>query len=537
MKRVSLLIIFALVITIGIAVALFTLRKITPELTRDKIDALCFYYINIDQIAKKGAFDTHFSAEQRKLLASVLKNQMDDAEVAQRLESIITDVNNSGIDFTKPIYCYMDSIESGFVCVAEVVDINKLDELIKLLFTSDDNITYEKIDDYCYVNISDDICVGYTEDRFIAVFNSCNATATLTNALSRNLADLTIFGDADMASYINLNKALDIIEANTTDSNGSPTGLNELITNIRTKLTAEANVTTTTSFEDGRIVVDQRINGADLSSYREFFHKGENNHLNYVNNNALAVVNLGINGAKLAELFNAIISNPQVREMANLGNEASIYLAVVNDVIESINGDVTIALESIEGKVVEKIDYYWGGTMYSPIINDIKASVMADVADSYIISNVPYFTMGLLRKIGDNHYNAKFANYNFTLQQNDANLLFAGINTKLEPAISSALEKQWATELEEALAYIIIDFDSLTSSSFIESASKVFLDNEAYAIYNSFMPTLSYAYVAVMESDHNQAIVAFDNKEENALMQLSDILLPIVVAEINKSLL
>ena len=73
MKRRNILIIAILAITICVTATIFTLRKTTAEPARDKVDALCFYYLNLDQIAKKSAFDTHFSAEQRKLIASALK--------------------------------------------------------------------------------------------------------------------------------------------------------------------------------------------------------------------------------------------------------------------------------------------------------------------------------------------------------------------------------------------------------------------------------------------------------------------------------
>ena len=538
MKRRNILIIAILAITICVTATIFTLRKTTAEPARDKVDALCFYYLNLDQIAKKGALDTHFSAEQRKLIASVLKTKVEKPEMAQQLESIITDINNSGIDFTKPIYCYMDSIESGYVCVAEVLSDNQIDESLKLLSALYDiDFNLEEIDGIHYAKWLNNIAIGYTDDRFIAVVNSKNSDATLAEALTKNLVDLTIFGESDMASYINLNKALNAIETSLNEpTNATTTQCQQLIADFRTRLTPEANILTTATFESGRATIDQRINGADLSGYNELFHKGENNHLNYLSNNVIAVANLGINGTTLAELFNEIINNETVRHYANFGNEMAIYFAVANDVMESIKGDVTIALETLDGKIVEKIDYYWGGTQLVPSISDLKASVMVDVADSYIISNIPYFTMGLLRKVGDNHYNTKLGNYNFTLQQNESGLLFAGVNTKLEPATAPVTEKTWATELENSLGYIVVDFDNLTTSTFIESASKRLLDSETYALYSAFAPMLSFGYIAIMECDHNQVVISFDNQEENSLKQLSDLFLPIVIGEINKTL-
>lgn len=538
MKRRNILIIAILAIAICVTATIFTLRKTTAEPARDKVDALCFYYLNLDQIAKKGAFDTHFSAEQRKLIASTLKTEVENPEMAQQLESIITDINNSGIYFTKPIYCYMDSIESGYVCVAEVLSDNQIDESLKLLSALYGiDINLEEIDGIHYAKWLN-IAIGYTDDRFIAVVNSKNSDATLAEALTKNLADLTIFGESDMASYINLNKALNAIETSLNEPTNATTTtqIQQLIADFRTRLTPEANILTTATFESGRATIDQRINGADLSGYSDFFFKGQNNHLNYIDNNAIAIANLSINGIKLAELFNEIINNEAVRRYVNFGNEMAIYFAVANDVMESIKGDVTIALETLDGKIVEKVDYYWGGTQLVPSISNLKASVMVDVADSYIISNIPYFTMGLLRKVGDNHYNTKLGNYNFTFQQNEFGLLFAGVNTKLEPATAPVTEKTWAAELENSLGYIVVDFDNLTASTFIESACKNLLDSEIYALYSAFTPMLSYGYIAIMEHNHNQAVISFDNQQENALKQLSDLILPIVIDEINKTL-
>ena len=55
MKRRNILIIAILAIAICVTATIFTLHKTTTEPARDKVDALCFYYLNLDQIAKKGA--------------------------------------------------------------------------------------------------------------------------------------------------------------------------------------------------------------------------------------------------------------------------------------------------------------------------------------------------------------------------------------------------------------------------------------------------------------------------------------------------
>ena len=221
----------------------------------------------------------------------------------------------------------MDSIESGYVCVAEVLSKSKIYESLKLLSTLYNvDVTFEEINGINYTKGLDNIAIGYTDDRFIAVVNSQNSDATLTDALAKNLADLTIFGESDMASYINLNKALNAIETSLNEPTNATTTTQcqQLIADFRTRLTPEANILTTATFELGRATIDQRINGADLSGYNKFFHKGENNHLNYLSNNVIAVANLGINGTTLAELFNEIISNETVRHYANFGNEMAI---------------------------------------------------------------------------------------------------------------------------------------------------------------------------------------------------------------------
>ena len=119
MKKILLIILSVVVVAAGATVAVLSTNKST-FVQRDKIEDTLFCYINLDQLAKKGAFEKYITPEQRKMWASMATANVENQEIAAHIESIITNFNNSGIDFTKPLYAYADEVHEAFVVVAEV---------------------------------------------------------------------------------------------------------------------------------------------------------------------------------------------------------------------------------------------------------------------------------------------------------------------------------------------------------------------------------------------------------------------------------
>lgn len=546
MKKSILFILSAVVIVAAAAIAIIAINNSSDSAAqtsnRAKVEDMLFCYLNLDQFAKKGVFEKHFTPEQRRMWASMATANIQNREVASHMDGIIQNFNNSGIDFTKPLYGYCNNANS-FVVVAEVADVCALDKTIESISylleqEGEEPIIVEQEGDNRSFFIEESAACSYNDERITIVVGAPDCIAMLLNeAHSRLLADLSIFGDSDAAIYINANKAKEIAiaEQQTTNIPFDSTLLQELF-----KYAGEdAHIISSLTFDPGRITCAYDCYNFNITALEEMVKKSNGNHLEYISKDAIAVVNLGINGKKISESITRFIDSELAAQLGiYLRNEERMIMAVVCDAIESIDGDTTIALESIDGEIVERIDYYTGRLSSEPRLKSVKAAVMMDVTDNYIITNVGQYSMGLLRKAGDNHYMGQFGNFAITLQQNEG-LLFGGVNMKPTKSENPATEAKWAKEIKESYYYFIVDFDNLMGSEFMASANKAIanaIDYEYRDMYLSLTNMFSYAYSTSNELLRSQAVVVLDNKEANALEQLSDVIIPVVIKEVNASI-
>ena len=162
---------------------------------------------------------------------------------------------------------------------------------------------------------------------------------------------------------------------------------------------------------------------------------------------------------------------------------------------------------------------------------------MADVTDTYIISNVGECASGFLKKAGDSIYTGQFGSYKVNLEQRD-NLLFAGVNTPMELVEKPASKARWIKDIDGSIAYMVIDVDNVMESSFVESVSKVLVENMEYPqIYTQLTQKLSYVYLTLCKDGSSDLVFVMDDASTNSLEQLNDVLLPVVVSEFIKSIM
>jgi hypothetical protein len=221
-----------------------------------------------------------------------------------------------------------------------------------------------------------------------------------------------------------------------------------------------------------------------------------------------------------------------------LGSQERMVIAVLCDAIESINGEVTAAVESIDGQMRERINYFSGTIEHDPVLNSISAAVMMDVTDNYIITNVGQFAMGLLRKVDQNKYVGQFSNYAITLEQEDT-LLFGGVNMQREIDANPASEAKWAKDVANSYFYWVLDVDNMLANDFINSCNEMIIKKIDYGyreMYTSLTQILSYIYNASPEALQNETVIVFDDKQTNSLEQLTDAIMPVVMREINNNM-
>ena len=264
--------------------------------------------------------------------------------------------------------------------------------------------------------------------------------------------------------------------------------------------------------------------------------QSDDSHLDYISNDAIAVMNLTVDGKSLSRHINAFLDSRFVKVMGiELRNQSRMILAVVCDAIESVSGDVTLALQSINGEVVERINYYSERLEKQPQVSSADFAVMMDVTDNYIITNVTQYTMGLLPKVGDNHYRTQMMGNTITLKQDD-NLLFAGMNMLLEKNCHPATEAEWYNDVKNSRYFLVVDANNLLDNRFLKSLNETIagnIDINYRDMYLSLTEKMSYIYTASSEPMQNTTVVVFDDKQTNALEQLCAVVMPLIVKDIN----
>lgn len=540
MKKILLIILTVVVVAAGATMVILSTNKPTV-VQRDKIEDALFCYLNLDQLAKKGAFDKYITSEQRKMWASMATANVENQEIAAHIESIITNFNNSGIDFTKPVYGYLDNYKN-FVFVAKVADaiavdnsINTLSYLIEL--DGEEPIEISQIDDERSFDIGENVFGLYNSKRFTIVMGENEMLATsVSEAAHRNLADCSIFGNSDIATYINANKIKDLLyESELVDNDVD----DAVAQDLSQYLGEDAHIISSLTFEPGRIVATNNCYNFNTEKFEGLFKRCNNDHLDYISEDAIAVLNFGLEGKMLSELITEFINSDLSNILGiNLHNEERMALAVACDAIESINGDTTIVLESIDGTLRERFNYYTGDVNYLPEMKSFNAAMMMDVSDSYIITNVGQYAMGLLLKVDDNHYASQFGNYNITLLHRE-NLLFGGVNMKPTKAEYPASKAVWAKDIEESYGYAVINFNSLRESKFTGSIYDILIEELGIEYDNtlhSLKQMLSYAYTTSEDILCYKSVVVLNDESTNSLEQFTSILIPVIISEMSASI-
>ena len=556
MKKILLIILSVVVVAAGATVAVLSTNKST-FVQRDKIEDTLFCYINLDQLAKKGAFEKYITPEQRRMWASMATANIEDDAIAENIKSIITDFNNFGADLSKPLYAYTDEVHEAFVVVAEVADKNVVEKSvgnIAFLIDKHCNTTYELEQDRDGGRLifTDKAALAYSDKHIVMVFcEDGNVVPVLEEAYTRPLADFSMFGDSDIAMYINVYKLLnfgkqyidkEIALYSDENVNHIVAELNNeklLLEEWSTHITPDAHIISSLTFEAGRIVATNKCYNFNTEKFEGLTKRCNNDHLDYISEDAIAVLNFGLEGQILSELITEFINSDLSRTLGiNLHNEERMALAIACDAIESINGDTTIVLESIDGTLRERFNYYTGDVNYLPEMKSFKAAMMMDVSDSYIITNVGQYAMGLLLKVDDKHYASQFGNYKITLLQSE-DLLFGGVNMKPTKAENPASNAVWAKDIEESYGYAIINFNSLRESKFTGSIYDILIE-ELGLEYDNTLHNLkemfSYAYITSEDILCNKSVVVLNDESTNSLEQFTSILIPVIISEMSASI-
>lgn len=510
-------------------------------------DTIAFYF-NLGQLVDKSGIDSILTDANRALIASMAAPE--DTAYAQ---SLLQDLDNTGINTSKPIYGYANftSIvdeQFAMTLVAQVKDAKMVDRFIDFLSeTSGDTIYVERDGDMRLINISDGL-IGYNSKRFIVVTGICDDYSELLDAaFQRPLADLSAYAKYDAALSMQIMPFIDIIRnelqlsidryvADIADLEEYGDDdwelewikeeLAEAEQNLETLNNAEAYFSQNASaliglaFENGKVVLETCYDG--IEDEFNIARKVNNNYLNYVDNSALVLFNFGLDGKKFANLLTQYIPSDLADLIGIDRNEFNLYMGIGCDAIKSINGDVAIALNDISG---DRYDSVQG----------VEALVSIDVNDDYIFSNVAQFGADMLNQVNDNLYSLSFYGFNFYLgQQNDT--LFATVNMEYKERLESAANARWADDVKDSYGYILIDLDNVVANDFVYyNCCKAFDMNTAS--FKNIVKSLSHVYFSATSANSVEFVIAFDDENTNSLENIVRQVSSIAVSEMTQQML
>ena len=565
MKKIILWI-AAVALVVGTSVAMF-MRSINEEKEEivQPITDPAFLYINIEQLVAKGAFDKFITPENRSLIATLLSSQLSSVEQAEHLKNIITDLNTIGVDIHTPIYIYLNENLIDYTAVVQVTDATNLDRTITLLSYLLEQSGSEAI----YVISEGDVRMFKYENLAIAYNASSLAIVCCGDVVDFNVAkeaicrpkmDMSMFDASDIALLVNCEKYIELASA---EINSAITELtkqynageitmeqysaqgemlaerDEMFLSYAPYFEPGSEVLLSATFDLGRMTIAYRSYNVNFSEETRFGKATNMEHLGNLSKDAFAVMSAGIDGKIMAQFIRTVLSGEMLMSAGiNPTNEVNMFISITCDALSTIDGGITLALENVEGEIRSRYNSYWEEYNIEPSINSVKAMLMADVNDAYIISNIAQFAGGFLIKLDDMHYTLPLFNYNFSMGQ-DNNLFYLGVNMTPQSKTPSALDAEWAKDIDGAMSYAVVNVDALMASQFMKATNKYITTNmlkEYRELYCNTTEAISYIYAAADSIESGELVVVFDNKSVNALEQINSLLLPVLVKECVKSL-
>lgn len=548
---------------IAAAAATFAIVKLCGNTSDDQAslrnvsDNLVVAYVNIDQLATKGAFDEHIDASNRKMLATGLSSAIAERSLGDHASNIITDLSATGIDIKEPIYAYYDEAEN-FVIAAKVKDVASVDKtfaLLSFMMEQDGNepLTIEHKGNNRITRLDHETITAYNDNYIVITANASRDTTTedAIDALEHPIGDLSIFGESDIAIYANCDKGMslmrtmlestkaeyELMAAEDPYYDDSVAEIEEtlaIINSYAKYIKKDANAIVALTFDPGRITLNTTVRGIDTSEFENIVKRTHNKHLEYISEDAAIIANVGMNGKRYAEIIDLILGSKYFTESEYNTFEVNMIAGIASDAIESIDGDLTLAVEDIVGRYNSYYDSFYEEHHANASLQSVSASAIIDVTDNYIISNLGQFIGGFLHREDSNHYYGSFSGLDVTIGQDD-NVFHAGINTTYDIKEDSAADADWFPCVENSLSYVVVDVDNLMDYSYIEAANKMLMndmDPVTRDIYAQYVDMCDYIYLSQPELSEAELIITLKDDETNALKQIVDVIMPVLVSEI-----
>lgn len=510
-------------------------------------NAVLAAYMNIDDLISKCGL----TEQQRNLIAAVMISEIEEADARDYVQGVIQNLDNSGIKFSEPVYATVnmgicdDEVAFEGVLVAEVSNVDTLDMLVEkmdLPINSENGVRY-------YNNSDDEIfwTAGYNSKYFVLAFSSEDVSNELfRNTLKNADINLSVFKDRDIAIYMDMGKLIAFYEQildmgvrnyqeiidysndyyEVIDAEYMLEDYYEQIQQVdimKEYVGTDVKSVIGLTFKEGRIVLDMEYTGGN-DKYLDMYKSVNDNQLKYIPRDAIAIANIGVNGPAIANFVKDVFNNDMIDQLAsNLDmskNDFSSFLMIFCDAISSINGDVTMALNSLDIYTKEVYDWYYD-EYYDETVVAADALVMADVTNSYIMDNlslIPDFK----RSANGRGYYMNIDNDKINIGQLD-NTLYLGWNVSCDKPLTNSIESKWAGEFDNSIAYLAVDVQNASKLSIVEELIEDIYYTEGYQAAEAVESTINLfdsAWFNIRKDKKAELVITMKDGNTNALAQL-----------------
>lgn len=540
----------AIVIICGFATSCST-ESTGAKAKKEVLNDTMVFYANLGEINKKGGFDELLTESNRRLLATIIASSSEGADYEEYAMKLLADPSASGVNYDTPIYGYLN-IEDGsvsLVIVADVENAKNVDKFITFLEEmSGESVGVIRKGDVRQFSV-EDLHIAYNNSRLVAVVDESldygeSPNNVIAKALNRPDADLSAYEKYDIAYSINIKKFADIliadkqydldysyeylVECEEWEREWEMENIKslerdiEMLKNYTKYFEKNARATMGITSKAGRIVAEMSVDG--YNGEYKLDKRVSNEFLEYVNNNALLVANLAVDGNMVSEILNKYFTAEYAKEFGLSNNEFNLYLGIASDAFKSINGDMTLAINDIKNKPYGDIELF-------------DALMAVNVTDDYIISNISMYGAAILDNYGVNCYGFNYKDALILLGQKQDTLYFT-INNDFKPQANSAASKAWVKDVKDGHGYIVMDVDNIMKNEFIITEfSKEFEEDDYYyendkedEIFNDLaykaIDKISCIYFNLTSPTSVELVVVMDDKQTNALKQYVDLVKP-----------
>ena len=491
-------------------------------------NATAIMYIDGYQMMQKTELLDQFKTI-RQIAAKQAPNLVGKAN-ADFVESIILDLDNTGIATTEPIYAAVtakSTDDAEIVVLAKVCDKGKLDRLVALANENGAGLEIENTDGCTIVLNEDGACIAYNDAAIVIAGESDSnyrqlAINTLKSAYTPRTTALPDFKNYDIGVYVDTRKLLELGVKADRDFAA------QYEQYINTDMFGDGVISGLT-FNPGHILLDCNIIGMSDEMKARFesaySNKVTNEYLKYLPVDTYVVLSSYFNGK---QTWDMIMDMPMVKDQLEQAKQYTTEeewqesMDMANKVFDSFDGDVVMALNRI-------------GNSYGD--TDIKASAIMTVNNDYIISLFEMYKAifgDTITQTGNNAYCADLGDMTAYFGQ-QGSMLYASTEGVPAPVSRSAADAAWVSDIDTARFFMVVNLRKIFADPLVNTMMwrEVYNDRTAGDVARSLINLLDYAYMRDVDFNSSILDIVLLNRTDNALKQIVDAIQPAVMQNVD----